>query len=64
MNDMTKKTTFRGTFVALRPEQLAWLQKQKREHGISQSRIIRRMLSISQKQQTTLDKIFEKALYD
>lgn len=64
MNDMVKKSTFRGTFVALRPEQLVWLQTQKKEKGISQSRIIRRMLALAQKNKTTLDKIFEQAIYD
>jgi hypothetical protein len=63
MNDMTdKKVT--ATLINLTPPQLKWLQEQKRAKGISQSRIIRRMLNLAQRNRTTLDKIFEQALYD
>lgn len=67
MNDMIKNgfdRRVKATLIHLTPSQLKWLQEQKRAKGLSQSRIIRRMLSLARKDRTTLDKIFKIVMFD
>ena len=61
---MIKDRRVVATLIHLTPQQKTWLKDKKKSTGLSQSRIIRRMLNLARKDDTTLDKIFEVVMVD